>query len=93
MLHNEHIESNSSPLISSQPITDTNITSTTKPAPIPMLNSHPRVIRFKNDIFKPKALIIDLSMQEPSCFTKALQNKNWKKTMIEENEALLKNKT
>ena len=58
-----------------------------------MLNSHPMVIRSKNDIFKPKALVIDLSMQEPSCFTKALQNEYRKKTMIEENEAFLKNKT
>ena len=47
----------------------------TKPAPVPILNSYLMVTKSKNDIFKPKALalVIDLSIQEPSCFTKAFQ--------------------
>ena len=65
----------------------------TKLAPIPLLNSHPMVTRSKNDIFKPNALITNLSMQELSYFIEALQKENWKKVMIEENEAFLKVKT
>lgn len=51
------------------------------------------VIISKNRIFKPKVLVNDLSLQEPSCFIEAFQNGNWKATMIEENEIFVKNKT
>lgn len=72
-----------------QPIADTNIIGVAKPT----LNSYPMVIMSKNRIFKPKVLVNDLFLEEPSCFVEALQNGNWKATMIEENEIFVKNKT
>ena len=59
---------------------------------------HPMIIRSKNGIFKPKALISTkhpLPPQDikPTCFTTANKDPKWRNAMVEEINALLKNKT
>ena len=53
-------------------------------------NSHSVVTKSKNGIFRPKVYATTL---EPSLVVDALQQEQWKTTMIDEFSALIRNKT
>ena len=53
-------------------------------------NSHSMVTKSKNGIFKPKVYATTL---EPSLVADALQQEQWKTTIIDEFSALMRNKT
>ncbi|KAL5559982.1 hypothetical protein UlMin_036193 [Ulmus minor] len=59
----------------------------------PIPPTHPMTTRSRNGIHKPKVLLTDLSIQEPTTATEALLDANWKKAMVEEYNALINNKT
>jgi hypothetical protein len=76
--------------------------------PNPPPNSHPMLTRAKNNIFKPKVFndgtshhpiahaltaTSDLSITEPTCFSQASTDSNWRQAMNSEFDALLKNHT
>lgn len=50
-------------------------------------------IRSKSDIFKPKIYTAVITYEEQNNFDQAINNKNWKKDMDEECDALMRNKT
>lgn len=54
---------------------------------------HHMVTRSKSGIFKPKIFNTTLDTTEPSTHEQAMQKKNWTAAMMEEYEALMKNKT
>lgn len=103
-----HISSPPESSSSSVPVPSSSTTSAQLPSihPNPSLNSHPMVTRAKNNIFKPKvfndgshthpyALITmgDLTVTEPTCFSQANTDSNWRQAMNSEFDALLKNNT
>jgi hypothetical protein len=96
---------NSSSLIPSSSLSPTNTSSSSPNLP---QNHHPMITRAKNHISKPKmfhdgttrhpiahALIAagDFSITEPTCFSQAVTDPNWRKAMNSEFDALLKNNT
>ncbi|KAL5546866.1 hypothetical protein UlMin_006553 [Ulmus minor] len=46
----------------------------------------------KNGIYKPKILLTNLSIQEPSSVAKAFLDEKWENAMFDEYNALIKNK-
>ena len=62
------------------------------------LSTYPMVTRSKNGIFKPKQVHLATkfpfpSLVEPTCVTQAMKHLEWKKTMLEELNALIANGT
>lgn len=49
--------------------------------------------RAKIGIFKPKIYAVNLDVEEPGTYNKAMQSENWKAAMQEEYNALIKNNT
>ncbi|KAH9646461.1 retrovirus-related pol polyprotein from transposon RE2 [Citrus sinensis] len=56
-------------------------------------SSHPMITRSKSGIFKPKVYTVTLANKEPSTVQEALSSQNWHQAMVDEYEALIKNKT
>ncbi|KAK9134759.1 hypothetical protein Syun_014089 [Stephania yunnanensis] len=88
------------PLVISTPTTfPVTLVPVVTPIPnVPIDNVHPMVTRSKNDIFKPKALVVQspyaLATQlEPKSVKAALQDHNWHTAMVDEISALNKNHT
>lgn len=71
----------------STPLTN-NVSSSHLPS-VPV-NHHPMITRAKTGIHKPKSYI---AQSEPITVTEALKNENWKKAMVDEFQALQRNKT
>lgn len=56
-------------------------------------NTHPMITRAKNGINKPKIFLSALTDQEPRHINEALAHEKWRTTVLEEYDALVKNKT
>lgn len=78
---------------STQAMTDHNDENLPLPTTAPTMNQHNMITRSKSGIFKPKILVTNLSVQEPSNFEEACNDRRWLQTMTEEYEALIKNNT
>ena len=59
----------------------------------PANSGHHMVTRSKSGIFKPKIYNAELSNEEPVTYYQAMQNEKWRTAMMEEYNALIKNKT
>ena len=54
---------------------------------------HPMTTRSRNEISKPKTLLTNLSVLEPTTAAEALLDDNWQKAMMKDYNALVNNKT
>jgi len=99
-------ESSSSPIPVSSSSTQCHQLSSTHPTP--PQNVHPMLTRAKNNVSKPKVFkdgsshhpiahaltaTSDLTITEPTCFSQASMDPNWRQAMNSEFDALLKNNT